>query len=239
MFEVMLFCLAWFMNIVLSLPFIPGAYYEGYWTPRLMAPALIGFFIVAFVLLDQVRWQSPRTHAAVLALVLAQSVVHASFLWPHPSEQRLYENDSGIWLDAYTKGAVFRVYNWQDSFTPNYDGVYWFGPTMGIAVDRAENGTDVENWNLSFKVRKGPSTLAPRAVLQISAPDAPPCQFEFEKDAEFQMDIPLKQGRNDIRLDFISPAPVERPDDLLIAMAQIWDITLTSKDGRQAPRILP
>lgn len=239
MFDVMLFCLAWFMNIVLPLPFIPGAYYEGYWTPRLMAPALIGFFIAAFVLLDRIHWQSPRIHAAVLGVVLAQSVVHASFLWPHPSNQRLYENDSGIWLDAYSKGAVFRVYNWQDSFNPNYDGVYWFGPTMGIAVDRAENGTAIETWNLTFKVKKGPSTLAPRGVMQVSSPNAPPRQFEFENESDIQMDIPLTQGRNDIRLDFISPVPVELPQDPAIEMAQISDIKLTSKDGREAPRILP
>jgi hypothetical protein len=238
-YALMLFCIAWFMNIVLPLPFIPGAYYEGYWTPRLTAPALIGFFIAAFVFLDRLRWQSRQLHFFVLGLVIAQSAVHASFLWPYQSNGKLYENNGVVWLDAYTVGAAFRVYSWQDGYDQNHAGVYWMGPTLGIAVDRAENGTAVENWKLSFRVQKGPSNLSSRGTLRISSPNTSPRLFEFENESNVSMDVALSQGRNDIRVDFVSPHPVELPEDVLIRMALISEIRVTKSDGTEARRIFP
>lgn len=79
-FTVLLCCSAWFANIVAAFPFIAAVYLGGYWTPRLIAPALIGFFIVGFVLVDKLPWK--KLHIAVLVYVLAQSAIHASFLWP-------------------------------------------------------------------------------------------------------------------------------------------------------------
>jgi hypothetical protein len=59
-FIVLLFCVAWFANIVAFLPFVPNSYMGGYWTPRLLAPALIGFFIPGFTFLDRSRWVSRK-----------------------------------------------------------------------------------------------------------------------------------------------------------------------------------
>jgi hypothetical protein len=81
-FTVLLFCGAWFANIVMMFPFIPTVYVGGFWLPRLIAPALIGFFIAGFALVDRIPWK--KLHVAVLVYALAQSAIHASFLWPSP-----------------------------------------------------------------------------------------------------------------------------------------------------------
>jgi len=72
----------YYLNIVAGLPFV-RAYYAGYWLPRLVQPALLCFVVMAFTALD--GWLLRRSRAfawACLALVLFQSAVHASFLWP-------------------------------------------------------------------------------------------------------------------------------------------------------------
>jgi hypothetical protein len=82
LFTVLLCCGAWFANIVMMFPFIPTVYAGGFWLPRLIAPALIGFFVVGFALVDQLPWKN--LHLAVLVYAVAQSAIHASFLWPSP-----------------------------------------------------------------------------------------------------------------------------------------------------------
>jgi len=80
-FMLAILSLAFFMNIVVFLPFVP-AYGGGYWLPRLVAPALISFFVLLFVGLDRLcvgRW---RTAAwGCLFFVVIQSYLHLSFLW--------------------------------------------------------------------------------------------------------------------------------------------------------------
>jgi hypothetical protein len=75
--------LAFYLSIVVVMPFVPGAYTLGYWLPRLVAPSLLVFLACIFIALDRLpppvkRWLG----WPCLALVVFQSLVHISFLWP-------------------------------------------------------------------------------------------------------------------------------------------------------------
>jgi len=74
------FSVAFFANISLFLPFMQFSYLHGYWLARLVMPALLGLCFLGFVFLDgALRWTGAR--GAVLAYAVAQSALHASFLW--------------------------------------------------------------------------------------------------------------------------------------------------------------
>jgi len=77
---ILLFSLAFFANIALFMPFVQQAYYCGYWTARLILPALLGFGLLGFTLLDE-RLRSSGPRLAVLAYAAVQATLHASFLW--------------------------------------------------------------------------------------------------------------------------------------------------------------
>ncbi|HEY2384205.1 MAG TPA: hypothetical protein VGK48_23780, partial [Terriglobia bacterium] len=75
--------LGWFLNIVVFLP-STAAYMGGYWLPRLILPALLAFIILSTTELDRLlRGRAERWSWMVLALVVLQSAVQLSFLWPH------------------------------------------------------------------------------------------------------------------------------------------------------------
>lgn len=77
---VLFLSLAFFANIAVVLPFVQRAYYFGYWTSRLVLPALLGFGLLAFALLDaRLRWRGARL--AVLAYCIVHATVNARFLW--------------------------------------------------------------------------------------------------------------------------------------------------------------
>jgi hypothetical protein len=72
----------WFLNIVIFLPSVP-AYVEGFWLPRLYLPALLCFCLLTATALDDLlALRSLIWRRAILALVLFQSLVQLSFLWP-------------------------------------------------------------------------------------------------------------------------------------------------------------
>jgi hypothetical protein len=73
---------AFFLNIVVFLPFIPGAFAGGYWLPRLVAPSLLCFFTLLFIGLDRLFGQWRGLALACFTLVVVQSVFHLKFLWP-------------------------------------------------------------------------------------------------------------------------------------------------------------
>lgn len=78
-----LFSCAFFLNIVLFFPEIPGVYAGGYWLPRLVVPALICFFMLAFAFGDRlITKRYPSVAWLFLICVIFQSMVHLSFLWP-------------------------------------------------------------------------------------------------------------------------------------------------------------
>ncbi len=75
--------LAFYLNVVAVMPFTSGAYREGYWLPRLVAPSLLVFFSCIFVALDRLPPAAKRwARWLALGLVALQSLVHVSFLWP-------------------------------------------------------------------------------------------------------------------------------------------------------------
>jgi hypothetical protein len=74
--------LAWFANIVVFFPFIPTIYGSGYWTPRLILPALIIFLLLTFYCLDRLTRPFLRFRVIVLSACILQSLLHISFLWP-------------------------------------------------------------------------------------------------------------------------------------------------------------
>jgi 4-amino-4-deoxy-L-arabinose transferase-like glycosyltransferase len=84
-----LFSCAFFLNIVGFFPFVPGVYSGGYWLPRLVAPALLCFFALSFAFWDRlvVRRFSALGWACLLLVVL-QSGLHLSFLWPWGGDLR-------------------------------------------------------------------------------------------------------------------------------------------------------
>jgi hypothetical protein len=74
--------LGWFLNIVVFLPDVP-AYLGGYWLPRYVIPALICFITLSAWEADRVLSGRSRVWGVVICLlVVFQSVIHLSFLWP-------------------------------------------------------------------------------------------------------------------------------------------------------------
>jgi hypothetical protein len=228
-FIVLLFCLAWFANIVGFLPLIPAAYWGGYWLPRLLAPALIGFFIVGFTFLDRSLWVSPKLQVAVFVMVLAQSALHAQFMWPTRSRGRLYESDADI---ASRADTVLRVFNWQDGPTSDVKDEHWLDRTIGLVANRPYNGRQIENWRLSFTVSPGPANPVPRRVIRISSRHLEPKIVEFDKTMRIHVDVPLDAGRNDIVVNVVAPEQfVELPNDPFVRMVSISKIALQPPRG--------
>ncbi len=80
---VLLLGLGWFSNIALLMPRVHGAYLGGYWTPRLVLPALLTFLLLTFHALDE-RFQGRAARIGggiVLGFILCQSILQATFLW--------------------------------------------------------------------------------------------------------------------------------------------------------------
>src|SRR5205085_5247887 len=152
---VLLFSISWFLNIVAFLPFIPGAYNAGYWLPRLIAPALLGFFLVAFVFLDRLRKISRSLQIAVVVLVVIQSTLNASFLWPSRSWGPFYEPNED--LINIKPPAIVRMFNWQGGGIFLGNGGYWLGKEMGVVIDRHGGAPETEKWTVGFLAAPGPA----------------------------------------------------------------------------------
>ena len=71
--------LAFFLSIVVGMPFASGAYGAGYWLPRLVVPSLLVFFACVFIALDWLPLSAKRWVGwSCLALVVFQALVHVS-----------------------------------------------------------------------------------------------------------------------------------------------------------------
>jgi hypothetical protein len=73
--------MVWFAPIVLALPFVHHVYDSGYWTPRLIVPALWGFAFGLFVLLDELIGEKPALVRLVVGASLAQAAVMGASVW--------------------------------------------------------------------------------------------------------------------------------------------------------------
>lgn len=229
---VLLFSIAWFLNIVAFLPLIPGAYHAGYWLPRLIAPALLGFFLTAFVFLDRIKIRSRELKIAIVVLVAVQSTLNASFLWPTRSWGPFYEPNED--LVAIKAPAVSRIYNWQHGGIHLGRPGYWLGSAMGVVIDRHAGPPEIEKWTLSFVAAPGPANPAAHRRLRIS------CQYCESKSVDFSaltritLEVPAAAGRNDVRIETLEPEQVvDKAGDPSMQLVHITDIDVT-RNGRRA-----
>ncbi len=76
------FATAWYLPLVLTLPFVTGAYDFGYWLPRLVLPSIWGFALLLFAAIDRLA-QGGRNWlaAAVTGLLLIQAAIHIRSMW--------------------------------------------------------------------------------------------------------------------------------------------------------------
>jgi hypothetical protein len=73
--------IAYFLLMFLPLPYVHAALLFGYWTPRLILPALLCFFLAAFLLLDRkVGRGSPWFAFIVLTLAVIQCGIEITML---------------------------------------------------------------------------------------------------------------------------------------------------------------
>lgn len=230
--SVLLFSLAWFFALVVMFPFVPNPYYAGFWHPRLFAPALLGFFMIGFVFLDRYKPQLHGFKTVVLAYAIAQSAIHASFLWPVESDRKLQEFN----IDVATSRApaVWRVFDWQDNYGSNPTKEYWLDRMVGIVVNRPD-GSPAENWKLSMNLTPGPADPSTHRAVRISSRGIPAVIVEFDTKKGVEMETPIAGGRNDIRVELLSPSRIlEQPDEPLIPTVKISDIALRRADGVSA-----
>jgi 4-amino-4-deoxy-L-arabinose transferase-like glycosyltransferase len=77
----MLLGVAYFLLMFLPIPFVHGGALFGYWTPRLILPALLSFFLAAFLFIDtKIVRSSERIAYAVAFLVAVQCTIEAVML---------------------------------------------------------------------------------------------------------------------------------------------------------------
>jgi hypothetical protein len=233
----LLFSLGWFFNIVALLPFLPSAYLSGGWLPRYVAPALLGFFLAGFVFLDRSKRVSRTVAVVVLVLALAQSSLHASFLWPAPSADAIYEPNEMVVHDS--RPVLMRVASWQDGWAgrPGYwhgTSGYGLGKTLGILIDR-HAGTGLETWQLSFIATAGPANPSPHRRIRISCQYCKSKTVDFDAEARVVVDVPIAPGRNDILLETLEPEQVvEKKRDPSVPLVRIAQIEF-ARSGVTAP----
>jgi len=73
--------LAWYLPLVLALPYLHHSYEWGYWLPRLILPALWGFALVLFAAMDELFTHRRLAAAVVVTLVGLQAAVHIRSVW--------------------------------------------------------------------------------------------------------------------------------------------------------------
>lgn len=76
-----LLAIPFFLIIFLPIPFVHGGALFGYWTPRLILPALLYFFWAAFLLIDRkIARRRTAIAAAIFLLVLVQCTIEVAIL---------------------------------------------------------------------------------------------------------------------------------------------------------------
>jgi hypothetical protein len=140
---------------------------------------------------------------------------------------------------AASAGAVFRVLSWQNSYQSNRKGEYCLEKSMGIVVNRPEDARGSQSWTLAFTVAPGPSSPTVRGALRLSSGNGHAVDVPFDGTTNVEAPIALGAGRNEVRLDLVSPAAVETPRDILVCMARISAISIAAPNGTGATRLLP
>ena len=78
-----------YLAVVVMLPFLTDPYYGGYWLPRLVFPAILGFGILTIFFCDELRARlalsAPRLSAiagtGLIGCVVLANVIHLLLLW--------------------------------------------------------------------------------------------------------------------------------------------------------------
>lgn len=76
------FSFAWYLPLFLVLPYVHAAYEWGYWLPRLTLPALWGFSLITFAMID--RWldaKNERLVQGVVLITLLQTALQVRSVW--------------------------------------------------------------------------------------------------------------------------------------------------------------
>jgi hypothetical protein len=73
--------LAWYLPLVLTLPFVHHAYDWGYWLPRLVIPALWAFGLELFSWADRRTTARPQLRHVLVGFALLQTVLHFLVIW--------------------------------------------------------------------------------------------------------------------------------------------------------------
>lgn len=73
--------LAWFLPLVLTLPFVQHAYEWGYWLPRLIVPALWSFSFGLFSLVDEKVGRRKLWAVLILVVTCGQTWLHVRSVW--------------------------------------------------------------------------------------------------------------------------------------------------------------
>lgn len=227
MLSLLIFGAGWLLNILIFLPLAPAAYVGGYWHPRLILPAVLVVFLAGFVWLDRATGRSHRASTVILVLVLAQSVVHAGFLWPSARVEPLYEPNDDVMAAA--RGVV-RVFNSQPEDGTGADRGYWLEHKMGIVINRNAQTPPVEKWRVAMTFTPGPANPWARRVVRVSSAGFAPKTFEFEETTRVTFDVPVQPGRNDVVVEVLEPDPVvDSAEDRYIELVRVSQL-----DARRA-----
>jgi hypothetical protein len=74
--------LAWYLPVVLVLPYVHDAYLCGYWLPRIVLPALWGFGVVLLAEADERLATRPRWQTGLVAgFIFIQALIHLRSVW--------------------------------------------------------------------------------------------------------------------------------------------------------------
>jgi 4-amino-4-deoxy-L-arabinose transferase-like glycosyltransferase len=77
----MLLGIAYFLLMFLPIPFVHGGALFGYWTPRLILPALLSFYLAAFLFIDRkIATKSSHIARVLFMLVIAQCAIEIVML---------------------------------------------------------------------------------------------------------------------------------------------------------------
>jgi hypothetical protein len=77
----MLLGISYFLLMFLPIPFVHGGALFGYWTPRLILPALLSFYLAAFLFIDRkIATKSSHIARVLFMLVITQCAIEIVML---------------------------------------------------------------------------------------------------------------------------------------------------------------
>jgi len=222
---VVLAALAWYLNIALFLPLVGSPYGGGYWHPRLVTPAIILFIISGFYWIQRQTFFGGKIGPVLLGLVLLQTGLHASFLWPRPGNVSDYIDSN---RDLPRNPPAFGVeYLMSYGLEGRPDApFFWLGDQMAFVIRRNDPEIPVQSYVLSFTVSPGPANPDPARRVAIHLPDGSTKEYSFVVPETISVPLKLGQGRSMVSVEILEPAErvVVRPADARNFMVNVSGI---------------